>query len=84
LPSPAANSLYFRISRGQRGNKERTRKAQGKHKESTRKVQGKHKESTRNTQGLNPCTKQTCEFKAKLASKKVRGYAMNRLKEVID
>merc|ERR1712160_212383 len=44
----------------------------------------KNKAATKARKGINPFTKEPCVIKAKPASKKVRGYAMKKLKEMVN
>jgi len=44
----------------------------------------KDKAATKARKGINPFTKEPCVIKAKPASKKVRGYAMKKLKEMVN
>merc|ERR1719163_1129833 len=44
----------------------------------------KNKPATKARKGVNPFTKEPCVFKAKPASKKVKGFAMKKLKEAIN
>merc|ERR1719262_666813 len=43
----------------------------------------KNKPATKARKGINPFTKEPCVFKAKPASKTVRGIAMKKLKEML-
>lgn len=44
----------------------------------------KKKPATAARKGVNPFTKEPCVFKAKPASKTVRGFAMKKLKEAVN